>query len=228
MVEKKMMESPKIKLQDAIDQATWARNSLIIPHLGFSPFQMVYGRNPSLPGVSDTTTGGLETMTESEIVKAMFHRMENTRIQWQICENDHRLKTAMKDRLPTSTNIAFGIGDDITFRDGITKKLYDGRIVGFEGPTALIKYGNSDRRVPSRELLPRWQIRQTQDCETESENEGESETEEESIPEIRPNRRGPQRKRKPEIIPEISAFKIKKTKTNFNTKRRGNNRKPVV
>ncbi len=118
----------------------------------------------------------------------------------------------MKDRLPRTTNIALGIGDDITFRDGITGKLYDGRIVGFEGPTALIKYGNSDRRVPSRELLPRRQIRQDHDSETESENEGESETDKESIPEIRPTRRGPQRKRKPEIIPEILAFKIKKPK----------------
>jgi len=35
MVEKLLRESPKMKLQDAIDQATWARNSLMIPHLGF-------------------------------------------------------------------------------------------------------------------------------------------------------------------------------------------------
>jgi hypothetical protein len=170
------------------------------------------GRNPSLPGVSDATTGGLETMTHSEIVKAMFQRMENIRIQWQICEHDYRLKTAMKDRLPKETNIAFGIGDDVTFRDGKDGKLHDGRIVGFEGPTALIKWGNCDRRVPSRELLPRRQIRQDLDSDTESETEDESESESESIPEIIPRRRGPQRKRKPEIIPEISAFKIKKPK----------------
>ena len=73
---------------------------------------MVYGRNPSLPGVSDATTGGLETITHSEIVKAMFHRMENTRIQCQIAKNDHRLKTAIKNRLPKETDIAFSIGDD--------------------------------------------------------------------------------------------------------------------
>jgi len=223
MVEKILRESPKMKMQEAVDQATWARNSLIIPQLGFSPFQMVYGRNPSLPGVSDATTGGLETMTHSEIVKAMFQRMENIRIQWQICEHDYRLKTAMKDRLPKETNIAFGIGDDVTFRDGKDGKLHDGRIVGFEGPTALIKWGNSDRRVPSRELLPRRQIRQDPDSETDSETEDESDSETESIPEIIPKRRGPQRKRKPEIIPEISAFKIKKTKERKKGKSRRKN-----
>jgi len=190
MVEKILRESPKMKLQDAIDQATWARNSLIIPHLGFSPFQMVYGRNPSLPGVSDATTGGLETMTDCEIVKAMFHRMENTRIQWQIAENDHRMKIFMKDRLPKETNIAFGMGDDITFRDGVTKRLYDGRIVGFEGPTALIKWGNSDRRVPTRELLPRRQRYQDSESEKDTDSEGQSDPEEETIPEIKPTRRG--------------------------------------
>jgi len=157
----------------------------------------VYGRNPSLPGVSDATTGSLETITHSEIVKAMFHRMENTRIQCQIAKNDHRLKTAIKNRLPKETDIAFSIGDD--GKDG---KLYHGRIIGCEGPTALIKWGNSDRRVPSRELLPRWQICQDSGSEPDTETEDEIKSETESIPEIRPKRRGPQRK--------IFAFKIKK------------------
>ncbi len=66
------------------------------------------------------------------------------------------------------------MGDDITFRDGVTKRLYDGRIVGFEGPTALIKWGNSDRRVPTRELLPRRQRYQDSESEKDTDSEGQS------------------------------------------------------
>ena len=208
IVEKLCRESPSITLQAAVDQASWARNSLINAERGFSPFQLVYGRNPSLPGVSDTTTGGLETMTHSEIVKAMFYRMENTRIMMMRAETDHRLKIAAKGRLPTETNICFDIGDEITFRDGKEGTLHDGRIIGFEGPVALIRWGNCDRKVPRRELLPRREIRQEENSDSESEEE---EDEDEVIQEIIPTRRGPRRKRKAEIIPEISPFKIKKT-----------------
>jgi len=166
----------------------------------------VYGRNPSLPGVSDATTGGLETMTHSEIVKAMFYRMENTRIMMMRAETDYRLRVAAKGRLPTETNICIDIGDKITFRDGKEGILHDGRIIGFEGPVALIRWGNCDRKVHKRELLPRREIRQ----EDNSDSESEEEEEDELIPEITLTRRGPRRKRKAEIIPEISAHKIKK------------------
>jgi len=208
IVEKLRRDSPTITLQAAVDQASWARNSQINAERGFSPFQLVYGRNPSLPGVSDATTGGLETMTHSEIVKAMFYRMENTRVMMMRAETDYRLKIAAKARLPTETNICFDIGDEITFRDGKEGVLHDGRIVGFEGPVALIRWGNCDRKVHKRDLLPRREIRQ----EDNSESESEEEEEEELITEITPTRRGPRRKRKPEIIPEISPFKIKKTR----------------
>jgi len=205
MVTKFCQENPKVSLQEAVDHAAWAKNSLINAERGFSPFQLVFGRNPSLPGVSDCTTGGLETMTPHEISRAMFERMNNTRIQMLIMENDNRLKIAFRDRVPKTVDISFGIGDEIVFRDGKEGRMRDGIITGFEGPVALIRWGNSERRVHRRELIPRKEVRQ----EVESDTEDEVESEAEIIPEIQPRTRGPRRKRKPEIIPEIRPKKSK-------------------
>ena len=62
------------------------------------------------------------------------------------------------------------------------------------------------------------EIQQETDSEDKTpESEHESEPEEETIPEIQPRGCGPKRKKKPEIIPEISPFKIKtpKQKTKY-------------
>ncbi len=66
----------------------------------------------------------------------------------------------MNDRLPTSTNIRFNIGDHVVFRDGKDGKRHDARIVGFEGMNALLKWGNMDRKVPERELIPSYEVHQ--------------------------------------------------------------------
>jgi len=201
IVEKLRRESPNMSLQEAVDQAAWARNAQINELRGFSPFQLVYGRNPGLPGVSDATTGGLETMTHGEISTAMFERMIKTRLLMLNTNYDHKLKVAAKERLPGNVDIVFGLGDEVVFREGKENKLRDGTIVGFQGPIALIRWGNNDRRVPTRELLPRREVRQ--EVEEASGSEADAETETEIIPELQPTRRGPKRKKKVEIIPEI-------------------------
>jgi len=81
-------------------------------------------------------------------------------------DHDWRIKTAMKDRLPTSTNIRFNIGDHVVFRDGKDGKRHDARIVGFEGMNALLKWGNMGRKVPERELIPSYEVHQEIEEET--------------------------------------------------------------
>jgi len=55
------------------------------------------------------------------------------------------------------------MGDQVVFREGKENKLHDGTIVGFDGPIALIRWGNSDRQVPTRELIPHREVQQEQE-----------------------------------------------------------------
>jgi transposase InsO family protein len=218
MVEKIRRDEPKMSMQDAVNQAAWAQNTLINHQRGFSPFQLVYGRNPGIPGVSECSTGALEELSPNEISRGIFDRMSRIRLEFLKNERDWRIKTAMKDNLPSSTKIIHEIGDKVVFRDGKDGRRHEGKIVGFDGPVALIRWGNMDRRVHERELLPSFEIRQEEREET-LEDEDESDTE--IIPEIQPRRRGPKRKKKIEIIPEISEKLVvresKRTKTDEET-----------
>jgi len=217
MVEKIRRDEPRMSMQEAVNQAAWAQNTIINHQRGFSPFQLVYGRNPGIPGVSECSTGALEELSPNEISRGIFDRMNRIRLEFLKNETDWRLKTAMKDNLPTTSKIIHELGDRVVFRDGkdgrrhegkivgfdgpVAGRRHEGKIVGFDGPVALIRWGNMDRRVHERELLPSFEVRQEAREETEEE-EDESETE--IIPEIKPRRRGPKRKKKTEIIPEIS------------------------
>jgi transposase InsO family protein len=232
MVEKYMRDHPNRTMQEAVYKSAWARNSLINAQRGFSPFQLVFGRSPTMPGVSDCSTGALEDLTGGEISRSILYDLEKVRQDMGRAESDLRIKMAMNDRVPTTTNLQFEIGDQVVFREGRDGKNHDGRIVGFEGPIALIRWGNMDRRVPERELLPSYERRELieeeqekgrenheeesstgledkqekkeegQDIESPKNQEQEDELDTEIIPVIIPKRRGRPRKKK-EIIPEI-------------------------
>jgi hypothetical protein len=70
-------------MQQAVNEASFAKNCIIHQHGGFSAFQMVFGRNPGIPGVSDCTTGGLEQLSEGEITRGIFDRMNKIITEFQ-------------------------------------------------------------------------------------------------------------------------------------------------
>jgi len=99
MVEKIRRDEPRMSMQEAVNQAAWAQNTIINHQRGFSPFQLVYGRNPGIPGVSECSTGALEELSPNEISRGIFDRMNRIRLEFLKNETDWRLKTAMKDNL---------------------------------------------------------------------------------------------------------------------------------
>jgi hypothetical protein len=61
-----------MSLQEAVHRAAYARNCDISATRGFSAFQMVFGRNPGILGLSECTTGSLETFTPNEMGRQMI------------------------------------------------------------------------------------------------------------------------------------------------------------
>jgi len=49
LVTRIMMNDPTLTLQQAVNKAAWAKNTVITSPQGFSPFQLVYSRNPTIP-----------------------------------------------------------------------------------------------------------------------------------------------------------------------------------
>jgi len=215
MVEKIRRDYPDWTMQEAVNEAAWAKNCMIQQTGGFSAFQLVYGRNPGIPGASECTTGGLEQLSDGEITRGMFDRQNKILTEFQQRERDWRLKTALKSNLPSTTDVIMELGDQVVYRDGKDGRRYDAKIVGFDGPNAILKRGNMDRRAPTAELLPsfekRQEIHEAEDTTSRTQISESDSSDTEIIDEILPRRRGPRRKRKPEIISEISEKKVVRT-----------------
>jgi len=136
-------------------------------------------------------------------------------------EYDHRIRVAIKDRLPKSTNHKYEVGDQVVFKDAKDGKMHDARVVGIDGPVAILRWGNNERRAQLRELLPSWEINLLEedsggDEEPEMElmetiPDGEADPDAdliEIIPEIIPRYRSQHRSDKEWIIPEISEREV--------------------
>jgi len=215
MVEKIRRDYPQLTMQEAVNEASFAKNCIIHQQGGFSAFQLVFGRNPGIPGVSDCTTGGLEQLSDGEITRGIFDRMNKIITECQEKERDWRYKTALKANLPSTTDVIMELGDQVVYKDGKDGRRYDARIVGFDGPNAILKRGNMDRRAPTAELLPsfakRQEIPEAEEITSRIQISESDSSDTEIIDEILPRRRGPRRKRKPEIISEISEKKVVRT-----------------
>ena len=204
LVTKFRAEYPKMTLQEAVHRAAYTRNCDVSATRGFSAFQMVYGRNPGIPGLSECTTGSLETFTPNEIGRQMIVKMEKAKELMVKVDADIRLKIAMKDRLPKEYSKKIEIGDEVTFRDHKEKKIRTGVVTGLDGSLALLKWCNHERRVPVRELMP---LKEMRDLLTDGDTDIDDV---EIIPEIIPARQvGPVRK-KIEIIPSLTSIQVER------------------
>ena len=68
MMAKIKSADPTMSHQEALDYALHAKN-MEMTNKGFSPYQIVYGENPRIPGISTGNLASLSTQFSSEDVK---------------------------------------------------------------------------------------------------------------------------------------------------------------
>ena len=75
MLNKMMAHNKDLTIEDALDYATWVRNVEIRRH-GLSPYQIVYGNSPFLPGITKGNIISDQDITEPEAIRKHFRRQE--------------------------------------------------------------------------------------------------------------------------------------------------------
>ena len=86
--------NPKSKDQEALEYALFAKN--VEPnHKGFSPFQIVYGTNPTIPGVINSTPASLSNTFEREDVRKHLDKLNSAREAFREADTDARIKRAL-------------------------------------------------------------------------------------------------------------------------------------
>ena len=115
---------------------------------GFSPFQIVYGNNPSVPGISNSTPPSLSTNFASQDVRNHIENINKAREAFRVADNDERARRALKSRLSSYTEEHFQTEDKVYFKE-IDKIQWSGpgTVIGQQGKIVFLKYGNQLRRV---------------------------------------------------------------------------------
>ena len=145
----------KCGFKTALLWAVNAKNSLHNIY-GFSPQQLVFGKNNALPSILETKN--LATLNEhsaSDIVANHMNALAATRKEFMKIERDTRLKRALKSRIPGFNNHALVQGDKVYYKRLKNKDFYGpGIVVAVVDHSVLIKHaGRLIRLHPSKVIL---------------------------------------------------------------------------
>ena len=148
----RIMSNTKCNVQVALSWAVAARNALQ-NYNGFSPNQLVFGRNPAIPNVLECEPPALETVTSSMIVADNLNAMNAA---WQgHVENDSnaRLKRALLNQVREDNVAELKNGDSVFYkRQGEDRWRGPGNVIGRDGKQVLVRHGGIYVRVHSCRL----------------------------------------------------------------------------
>ena len=150
----KIMNEVKCDLSVALSWAVSAKNSLQNVH-GFSPNQLVFGRNPNFPSVMHDKLPALEGKTTSEVVSDNLNAMHSARKAFIASEASEKIRRALRHNVGKSVDVKYITGDSVYYkRKDDAKWKGPGTVIGQDGQQVLVKHGSVYVRVhPCRLVL---------------------------------------------------------------------------
>ena len=140
----KMKEDTDLSWETAISWAVNAKNSLLNVH-GFSPYQIVYGRNPNLPSVIVNKPPALEGETMCHFMGKHLTGLYSGRKAFIASESSEKIRRALRKQIRPSGE-KFSNGDKVYFlRDNKWKG--PGWVIGQDNVVVFIRYGGTLVRV---------------------------------------------------------------------------------
>ena len=143
------MEETGCNLETAICWCVNAKNTLCNVQ-GFSPNQLVFGSNPSTPGLLDDKLklSTLNTETSSKLVADNMNARNAARQKYLQLENDACIKKALTQRVYEGRNKTYHTGDSVYFKKE-KQKTWNGPalVVGQLGNVVIVKQGGLIYRV---------------------------------------------------------------------------------
>ena len=114
---------------------------------GFSPNQLVFGRNPNFPNVCDNALPALEGKTTSEI-RDNLNAMHLACQQFIKEESSDRLRRAIKHQTRTYSDIRYNTGDLVYYKRANNNEWKGpGTVIGQDGQHVLVKHASTYIRV---------------------------------------------------------------------------------
>ena len=150
--EKILSENPQVTPSEAIKLASIARNSEI-NRSGFSPLQLIMGKNPTYPGLAEVNPASSNLDSSSRAMKAL-KLLDEARVKFRQIDCDERIKKVLSQKVNPYVEKYYKMGDPVYFRDDKKKQWKKGVALVRFGKTLYLKYGNWLRRVPIDTVIP--------------------------------------------------------------------------
>ena len=146
----KVKEQSNVSWETAISWAVNAKNCLLSVH-GYSPYQIVYGRNPNLPSVLTNKPPALEGTTVCQAMGKHLTALYKARKSFIASESSEKVRRALRKQVRPSGD-KFVTGDRVYFlRDNEWKG--PGWVIGQDNVVVFVRYGGTYVRVHESRLL---------------------------------------------------------------------------
>lgn len=140
---KKTMKDSKCSLPIAIAWATNAKNSLQNVN-GYSPYQLVYGRNPNLPDIFNSKPPSFSDNTESKLIAEVLAAKKAAREAFIRQESDEKIRRALQHNIRSSNDIKFVTGDRVYYYRNNTNRWHGpATVLGQDRQTVLVNHGGN-------------------------------------------------------------------------------------
>ena len=150
--QKLVTENPEIDVQEAINQAAFAKNT-DTNHTGFSPIQLMTGRNPMFPGLGEANPASSNLKSCNKYMKTL-KAMDSARLKMREIDCDTKLKKALGQRINPNVEKFYKLGDPVFFYDEKKKEWKKATALIRLGKTIYLRFGNFLRRVPVEKVRP--------------------------------------------------------------------------
>ena len=138
--------------ETALYWALMAKNSLNNVH-GYSSNQLVYGRNPNVPGVLTDKLPALEGTTFSDVVAKHIEALHSAQTAFTKTECSERIRRALRKQVRPS-GIQYKTGDKVYYERNEGKKWKGpGVVIGQDGPVVFDRHGGMLVRVHHCRLI---------------------------------------------------------------------------
>ena len=149
----KTKEEVKCSAEVALAWAVSSKNALQNNN-GFSPNQLVFGRNTNLPTVLSDKLPALEPTTSSDTVRTNLQALHSARKNYLEAENSDRIKRALRHQVRTFSDVKYENGDKVYYKRNKVKGWKGpGVVLGQDGKLVLVRHGGAYYRVHPCQLL---------------------------------------------------------------------------
>ena len=154
-----IQEDTGCTLEMAITWAISAHNCLSNIH-GYSPCQLVFGRNPVLPVLQSSKPPALNDEITSDIIRQNLSALHASRQAFIKTESDERIRRILQDNIGTSGDTKYITGDKVFYKCMDSRRWKGpGTVIGQDEEQVLVKHGGIYvKRHPSRLSLEKQTI----------------------------------------------------------------------